>query len=160
MPTARGKLKTIYKGDIMPMVTNEKQVLLNMLQTDLSYELASAIQYFQHAAVIGGLYFAFAADLLTHGDEEIGHAKKLNDLIAFHGGIPLVEVANRFMASNPTSMLKQDYEGELDAIARYKAHLDTALAMGETGIVSVLLDILADEESHANDIRSILADGI
>lgn len=144
----------------MPMVTDEKQNLLNMLETDLAFEYASALQYFQHAAVIGGLYFAFAADLLTHGDEEIGHAKKLNDLIAFHGGIPLVEVASRFMASNPTSMLKQDYEGELDAIARYKAHIDTALALGETGIVSVLLDILADEEHHAGDLRTILAEGV
>lgn len=144
----------------MPMVTNEKQALLNMLQTDLAYELASAIQYFQHAAVIGGLYFAFAADLLTHGDEEIGHAKKLNDLIAYHGGIPLVEVANRFMASNPTSMLKQDYEGELDAIARYKDHIKAAEAIGKTGIVSVLMDILADEEHHANDLKSILAEGL
>jgi bacterioferritin len=131
-----------------------------MLETDLAYEYAAAIQYFQHAAVIGGLYFAFAADLLTHGDEEIGHAKKLNDLIAFHGGIPLVETASRFMASNPTSMLKQDYEGELDAIARYKDHIKAAEAIGETGIVSVLLDILADEEHHANDLRSVLAEGI
>jgi bacterioferritin len=140
----------------MPQVSTEKQTLLNCLQTDLAFEYSAAIQYFQHAAVIGGLYFAFASDLLTHGDEEIGHAKKLNDLINFHGGIPLVETASRFMASSALSMLKQDHEGEIDAIERYKNHITIAQGLGETGIVAVLLDILADEEHHAADLQTII----
>jgi bacterioferritin (cytochrome b1) len=142
----------------MPQVTNEKQSLINLLQIGLAFEYSAAIQYYQHAAMIGGVYFAFSSDLLTHGDEEIGHAKKLNDLIAFHGGVPLVEVTSRFMASNSVSMLKQDHEGEIETIARYKAYIEAARAQGEYGIVSVLLEILADEEHHANDLKSILAD--
>lgn len=140
----------------MQMENDNKQMLLNAINTDLAFEYAAAIQYFQHAATISGIYSAFVSGLLEHGDEEISHAKKLNDLINFHGGIPLVAVETRFMEAEAVPMLFQDLAGELDAMARYKAHIAMARECNEPGIELVLQEILVDEEDHANFLRTVL----
>jgi bacterioferritin len=53
-------------------------------------------------------------------------------------------------------MLQQDLAGENEAISRYKERIAQAQEMGLFGTVSILLGILEDEESHANDLETIL----
>jgi bacterioferritin len=126
------------------------------LNGDLAREYSAAIQYTQHAATLTGLHFAFVGELYTHAAEEQGHAKVLNEHINFLRGIPLTAVAPIFTATNPLVMFHQDLTGELEAIARYKLRIKQAEELGLIGTVAILLDILADEESHANDLQSIL----
>lgn len=126
------------------------------LNRALAKEYAAAIQYFQHAAVIAGNLSAFAGELTAHGGEEIDHAKKLNDHINFLGGIPAVTVAQIFTASDATAMLQMDLDGESDAIAIYKSLITLCRASEDYGTEAILLEILADEEHHANDLRTWL----
>lgn len=136
-------------------MVNEMILALN---EDLAREYAAAIQYIQHASVMDGLYSQFAGELRTHADDEIGHAKKLSDHINYLGGVPVTAVSAIFTASDNQRMLQQDLTGENDAINRYKKRIAEARAAGDFGTESILLDILADEESHANDIITFLGE--
>jgi bacterioferritin len=53
-------------------------------------------------------------------------------------------------------MLEQDLEGELDAIARYKARIGQAELLQEYGLRRALEDILMVEEEHARDLQNAL----
>jgi bacterioferritin len=55
-------------------------------------------------------------------------------------------------------MLKQDLEGELDAVRRYKERIGQAEEMGEYGLRRMLEDILIMEEEHARDIMTVVED--
>jgi bacterioferritin len=126
------------------------------LNIDLTLERKAQIQYEQHAALLSGWYFAFANELLTHAEEERGHANKINDLIVVLGGVPSVEVEPPETSSMCAEMLKQDLEGEQTAIDRYKQRICEARTFGITEAEPTLLDILEDEVSHKNDLCSIL----
>ena len=130
--------------------------LIPLLNEDLALEYAAAIQYMQHAARIAGLYTAFAEELATHAEEELGHAKLLNEHIAFLGGVPSVAVGQVLTASDSVVMLKQDLEGEQTAIARYTERTGQARGQGDYGTEAILLEILKQEQQHSNDLRTIL----
>jgi bacterioferritin len=129
---------------------------IDALNFDLALERKAQIQYEQHAALLSGWYFAFANELLTHAEEERGHANKLNDLIVVLGGVPSVEVQPPETSNMCAEMLKLDLEGEQTAIDRYKERIGEARGMGVTEAEPTLLDILEDEVSHKNDLCSIL----
>jgi bacterioferritin len=135
-----------------------KEQFISELNKDLSLEYSAAIQYLQHAAVIDGPgYTTFIEELLTHADEEFGHAKKIADHLNFLGAIPTIDVGERKISSESVEMLQQDLEGENTAISRYKERIAQARELKDFGSEKILLEILADEESHANDLETILA---
>ena len=102
------------------------------------------------------LYASLSKELQTHADEEIKHAKKINKHINFLGGIPAVGVAQVLTASDNGAMLRQDLAGEEEAIRQYKKRIYQARQAGDYGTEAMLLGILADEEHHANDLKTIL----
>jgi bacterioferritin (cytochrome b1) len=54
-------------------------------------------------------------------------------------------------------MLRQDLEGEIEAIDQYKARIIEADALAMPGTSQIIREILVDEEHHANDLKAILA---
>ena len=136
-------------------MTTLEQFILN-LNGDLEREYAAWVQYIQHAASLTGLHFAFVSELLDHAKDEAGHAIKLADHIAWLGGFPTKEVAARFAATNSEAMLYQDYLAEKEAINRYKQRIIEANELQLSGTAIILMEILKDEEHHANDLRAIL----
>jgi bacterioferritin len=142
------------------------QEFIGLLNGDLALEYAAAIQYRQHAAVISGVYFAFAAELNTHADEELEHARKVAEMITWLGGRPAVDVAPRYTSLDNLAMLQQDLDGEQTAIDRYCERVAQAIAMfnaPERGgplcgpvVIHDLQAILAEEASHRTDLKSML----
>ena len=131
--------------------------LIDYLNDDLAKEFQALIQYVQHAAVITGpQYDAIRAELTIHSNEEHAHAISLADQIDFLGGTPGVDVATVHVSSVAKVMLEQDLEGELDAIARYKARIAQAELLQEYGLRRALEDILMVEEEHARDLQNAL----
>ncbi len=131
--------------------------LIDYLNDDLAKEFQALIQYVQHAAVITGpQYDAIRAELTIHSNEEHAHAISLADQIDFLGGTPGVDVATVHVSSEAKVMLEQDLEGELDAIARYKARIAQAELLQEYGLRRALEDILMVEEEHARDLQNAL----
>ncbi len=134
-----------------------KEQLIGLLNQDLAKEYSALIQYVQHASVITGpQYDAIAAELTVHSNEEHQHAITLSDQIDFLGGAPAVDVADIHISPDSKTMLEQDLEGELDAIARYRERIAQAEMLQEYGLRRALEDILIIEEEHARDLQSAL----
>ena len=137
--------------------TLTKAQLIDVLNKDLAKEYSALIQYVQHASVITGpQYDAISAELTVHSNEEHQHAISLSDQIDFLGGIPAVDVADIHISPDSKVMLEQDLEGELDAIARYRARIGQAERLQEYGLRRALEDILIIEEEHARDLQNAL----
>jgi bacterioferritin len=131
--------------------------LIAALNDDLAKEFQALIQYVQHAAVITGpQYDAIRIELAVHSNEEHAHAISLSEQIDFLGGTPGVKVATVRVSELAKTMLEQDLEGELDAIARYKARIAQAEQLQEYGLRRALEDILMVEEEHARDLQNAL----
>jgi len=131
--------------------------LIDLLNKDLAKEFSALIQYVQHAAVITGPeYDAIAAELTVHSNEEHLHALTLSNQIDFLGGVPSVDVGDIHISPDSKTMLEQDLEGELDAIARYRERIAQAEMLQEYGLRRALEDILIVEEEHARDLQSAL----
>jgi len=131
--------------------------LIDLLNKDLAKEYSALIQYVQHAAVITGpQYDAISAELTVHSNEEHQHAITLSEQIDFLGGIPAVDVADIHISPDSKTMLEQDLDGELDAIARYRERIAQAELLQEYGLRRALEDILIIEEEHARDLQSAL----
>ena len=165
MPKAPSK-KTTRKPsakaiDVMPVEPPrkvDKAALIDFLNKDLAKEYSALIQYVQHAAVITGPeYDAISAELTIHSNEEHQHAIALSDQIDFLGGVPAVDVARILVSPDSKTMLEQDLEGELDAIARYKERIAQAEMLQEYGLRRALEDILIIEEEHARDLQNALS---
>jgi|GEM_PF-469336 len=142
-----------------PKETHTNQVLIDGLNGDLSREYSAAIQYIQHAAVMtGAQYMKIAEEMLVHADEEIGHAKEISDTINYLGGVPTVEVAPIKTSLDPRVMIAQNKASEEEAIQRYKERIKQAEEAGESGTKIMLMEILADEEEHRNDLLVALGE--
>lgn len=134
-----------------------KEKLIELLNLDLTLEYSAAIQYIQHAAVMTGAQFGdIIKELRIHANEEIAHAITLADQISFLGGIPTIEVGEIKISDDNIAMLKQDLEGEEDAIKRYKVRIEQAEELKEFALAQQLRNILAKEQEHAMDLYQAL----
>jgi len=134
-----------------------REALIDELNRDLAKEFQALVQYVQHAAAMTGpQYDAIKAELVVHSNEEHAHAISLADQIDFLGGVPGVDVERALMSPDSKTMLEQDLEGELDAIARYRERIAQAEMLQEYGLRRALEDILIIEEEHARDLQDAL----
>ncbi len=134
-----------------------KEELIGLLNKDLTLEYAAAVQYIQHAAkVTGAKYQTIQKELVIHATEEIGHATVLAEQIAYMGGEPTVDVAERHVSDDSKEMLEQDLAGEQDAVKRYRERVSQSHELGEYGLKRALEDILIMEEEHERDLKAAL----
>jgi bacterioferritin len=131
--------------------------MLELLNKDLEYEFAAAIQYVQHASVMtGAQYESIIKELVVHSNEEMAHALSLSEQIDFYGGVPTIKVEEIKTSKNSLTMLKQDIAGEEDAIKRYKERIAQAEQLREYGLRRILEDILIVEEEHKRDLQTVI----
>ncbi len=130
---------------------------IEKLNYDLEWEYAAAIQYIQHQAVISGAAFDNIADeLAIHANEEIQHAIQIADQIDYLGGEPSVNIQDIRVDEDAETMLKQDLEGERDAIGRYKKRIRQAEALDEYATAQTIRNILVTEQEHEMDLMDAL----
>ncbi|TKJ36318.1 MAG: ferritin [Planctomycetes bacterium B3_Pla] len=136
-------------------VTTEK--LIDLLNMDLELEYSAAIQYINHGAVMtGAAYGDIIKELKIHANEEIQHAMVLADQIDYLRGSPTVVVGKIRTSEENDEMLRQDLDGEEDAIKRYKIRIEQAEQLKEFALAQQLRNILATEQEHAMDLRQAL----
>jgi len=136
-------------------ITIEK--LNELLNHDLELEYSAAIQYINHSAVMkGAAYGDIIKELKIHANEEIAHAMILADQIDFLNGEPTVNVGDIKTSKENETMLKQDLEGEEDAIRRYKIRIEQSEDLKEFALAQQLRNILAMEQEHAMDLKQAL----
>ena len=138
-------------------ITKEK--LINLLNTDLSKEYTAIVQYTQHTGVLtGAAYGDIKKELAIHATEELQHALTLADQIDYLGGVPTVDVVPAKVSADNIEMLKQDLEGENDAIARYIQRIEQAEALKLLALSQKLREILIMEQEHAMDLEQALGE--
>jgi len=138
-------------------MTDEMRALIEELNKDLEWEYAAAIQYVQHGSVItGAQYDSIQKELLVHSTEEMQHAAMLSEQIDFLGGVPTIDAEKREISEDALKMLRQDLEGEENAIRRYKQRIRQAEDLQEYGLRRVVEDILIQEEEHKRDLLSAI----
>ncbi|MHC4575420.1 MAG: ferritin-like domain-containing protein [Planctomycetota bacterium] len=138
-------------------ITLEK--LVDLLNKDLELEYSAAIQYINHAAVMtGAAYGDIIKELKVHANQEIQHAITLSDQIDYLGGSPSVKVGKIRTSKDNEEMLRQDLDGEEDAIRRYKVRVEEAEQLKEFALAQQLRNILAMEQEHAMDLRQALGE--
>ena len=134
-----------------------KKKLIEELNKDLEWEYAAAVKYLQHSSAISGAqYDSIQKELIIHSQEEMQHAVMLSEQIDFLGGVPTVNVEKREISSDSKEMLKQDLQGEDNAITRYKERIAQAEELREYGLRRVLEDILIQEEEHKRDLSNAI----
>ena len=139
----------------MSTVTKEK--LIELLNKDLGLEYTACVQYTQHQGVLKGAMFqTIQKELVIHAQEELAHATILASQIDYLGGVPTVNMPVPKISSNSEEMLKQDLEGENDAIARYIVRVQQAEKLNLYHLAQQLRNILAVEQEHAMDLEQAL----
>jgi bacterioferritin len=133
--------------------------LVELLNHDLELEYSAAIQYINHSAVMtGAAYGDIIKELKIHTNEEIQHAMILADQIDFSEGKPSVVVGKIHTSEDNQEMLRQDLDGEQDAIRRYKIRIEQAEELKEFALAQQLRSILANEQEHAMDLKQALGE--
>jgi bacterioferritin len=131
--------------------------LVEFLNIDLTLEYSAAIQYINHSAVMtGAMYGDIIKELKIHATQEIDHAMILAGQIDYLEGSPSVDVGKIMIAEDNEEMLRQDLDGEEDAIRRYKMRVEQAETLKEFALAQQLRNILAMEQEHAMDLKQAL----
>ncbi len=139
----------------MAKVTKEQ--LIELLNMDLGLEYTACVQYTQHQGVLkGAMYQSIQKELVIHAQEELAHATILASQIEYLGGFPTVDMPVPKTSANNEEMLRQDLEGENDAIARYIARVQQAEKLNLYHLAQQLRLILAVEQEHAMDLEQAL----
>lgn len=136
------------------MISNE---LMNKLQKAVARELQVSIQYmWQHvlakgikAEPVGALFKQFAIN-------EMLHAEKIAERIAFYGGIPTTQPDPITLGKNLTEMLKLDKKAEEEAVALYKEIIKLAEKEEDYVTRKLFEQILEEEEIHLDKFSSLL----
>lgn len=139
----------------MSKVTKEQ--LIELLNMDLGLEYTACVQYTQHQGVLkGAMYQSIQKELIIHAQEELAHATILASQIEYLGGFPTVSMPEPKTSKSNEEMLKQDLEGENDAIARYIVRIQQAEKLNLYHLAQQLRNILAVEQEHAMDLEQAL----
>jgi bacterioferritin len=134
-----------------------KKELIRLLNMDLGLEYTAIVQYTQHQGVLkGAMYQNIQKELILHAQEELQHATILAGQIDYLGGVPTVVMPPAKVAKDSIVMLKQDLEGENDAIARYSKRIRQAEELDLYHLAQQLRTILAMEQEHAMDLEQAL----
>lgn len=134
-----------------------KEHLIELLNKDLGLEYTACVQYTQHQGVLKGAMFqTIQKELIIHAQEELAHATILASQIDYLGGTPTVNMPAARTSPDNEKMLKQDLEGENDAIARYITRVKQAEELNLYHLAQQLRSILAVEQEHAMDLEQAL----
>ncbi len=142
--------------------------LLEMLNAALAEEWLAYYQYWVGARLMEGpMRKEIETELLTHANEELGHATLLVDRIIQLEGTPVLTPMDwpklaKCAYESPTdkyieTILEQNLRGERCAIQRYKDILDFTVGKDYT-TYEMATQILNDELEHEHDIEDYLED--
>lgn len=146
-----------FKNYINEADTLRKDQFIAELNKDLELEYNACVQYVQHQAAITTAEFqAMQEELAKHAKEELDHALTISTQIDYLGGTPSVAMPPPKVSEDNKEMLKQDLDGENDAIRRYTERIEQAEKLGLSHVAQVIRDVLVKEQEHAIDLETAL----
>jgi len=150
------------------IVGMDVNVLIKELNKALADEWLAYYQYWIGAKVAKGpMRGAVVAELVEHANEELEHAGMLVERILQLGGTPVLSPEDWYKVTNcgyeaPSdpkvkTLLEQNIKGEQCAIDVYQK-LSTMVKDKDPITYQMVLEILADEVEHEEDLEALLED--
>jgi len=131
--------------------------IINELNVDLEAEYRTGIQYLQHASLLKDEMNIMDVNIISqHSNSEFNHAKVLNDIIVYLGGIPTITVTTRKTSSDKLQMLKEDLQGEYDALTRYLYRINHLERIGLYDLSLEIKIIIQEETQHIRGLKQVL----
>lgn len=141
----------------MPSKDDAKKKIIDVLNLDRAYELSAILQYMGHHYEGEGIDSPAILEIFKKtGVDEMKHAELLAERIVYLGGEPVQKPASVKRGGELKSMVKDDLDGENDAIERYKAHIKLCAELGDSTTRLMLEEILTQEEGHADTWETTL----
>lgn len=152
----KGAVTADYKGDL--------QTVLRVLNEALATELVCVLRYKRHHYMAAGIHSqSVAAEFLQHAAEEQGHADLIAERIVQLDGAPNFNPEGMLTRSHSEyregetllDMVREDLIAERIAIESYS---EIIRYLGEADPTSrrMMEQILANEEEHADDMKTLL----
>ena len=140
------------------MPDNAANQLVDGLNEDLRGEFQAVIMYRLYASMVQGPYRQELRTFFANEiPEELAHAQILADKISALGGTPSGTAAPVKVVMEAKEMLESALEAEIATLARYVKRRRQAEEADEHGLASEFDNIIADETSHRDELRQMLA---
>lgn len=162
----RGR-QNIEEGAVTRGYAADRDAVIGMLNAALATELVCVLRYKRHYFMATGIHAApVAAEFLEHAAEEMLHADRIaGRIIQLRGepnfspdGLAVRSHAEYVEGATLREMIKEDLIAERIAIESYREMVDY-LGDQDPTTRRMLVEILASEEEHAEDLSSLL-DGL
>jgi bacterioferritin len=155
---AQGAVTESYKAD--------RTTVLKLLNEALATEIVCVLRYKAHHYLASGINAkSVAAEFLEHANEEQEHADRIAERITQLDGKPNFSpegLAQRshsefVVGDDLASMIEEDLIAERIAIDSYREMIDY-IGNDDSTTRRVLEEILAVEEEHAEDMKTLMED--
>ena len=134
----------------------DKESFIEALNEDLQTEYQSIVQYISHIATVTGAEFLSTIDeLKIHLTQELSHAQKLAEQIAFLGGTPTTSVPT-VDSSTGRDALAADLQLEESQLERYRERFSQAMDLGLADVAEALRPLLEQTQEHVRDLQTVL----
>lgn len=134
----------------------DRESFIEALNEDLQTEYQSIVQYISHIATVTGAEFLSTIDeLKIHLTQELSHAQKLAEQIAFLGGVPSTAVPVVETASGREA-LAADLRLEESQLERYRERFAQAMDLGLADVAEALRPLLEQTQEHVRDLQTVL----
>jgi len=156
--------KHIEQGPVTSNYEGDQETILKLLNDALATEIVCVLRYRRHYFMADGLLAeAVKKEFLVHANEEQGHADEIAERIVQLGGAPDLNPDTlttrshaEYKAGNDlTDMIREDLIAERIAIESYREMINW-IGTRDTTTRRMLEGILAVEEEHADELRSML----
>jgi bacterioferritin len=154
----------IDKGPVTEAYGADLERVIQVCNEALATEIVCVLRYKRHYYTASGIHSEpVASEFLEHAADEQRHADRLAERIVQLGGEPDFDPArlsNRAHTEYDASpdlitMIKEDLVAERIAIASY-TEIAQWIGDGDPTTRRLFEELLADEEDHADDLKSLL----
>ena len=136
-----------------------REVLIDLLNEDLSREYQAIISYVVYSQVLKGAeYMNIADELAVHAGEELAHALIISNQIDYLGGMPAVTANPVRTSEKAKDMLRFDLENETETIRNYRERVRQCEELGEYAMAEHIREILKDEQDHLISLATALGE--
>lgn len=152
-------------GAVTPSYGPWREQIVALLNDSLATELVCVLRYKRHHFTAKGLSApAIADEFLVHANEESGHADRIAERIVQLGGEPDFSPARLLERSHADydeskdlkAMIRANLVAERVAVETYRQMINL-IGDKDPSTRRMLVDILGDEEEHADELADMLA---
>ena len=156
--------KNVEQGAVTQSYHADRKVVIEKLNEALATEWVCVLRYYRHYFMAEGMLSdAVKAEFLEHAQQEQAHANMIAERIVQLGGEPDLNPDTLTKRSHAEykpgtdlrDMVREDLIAERIAIDSYRELIDY-IGDKDTTTRRMLMEILAQEEEHADDMADML----